>query len=93
MVGVAVVLVPDGGEKISDLRIALGGVAPVPFRAKKAESLLKGKAALNRELIEEMAEAAAGESDPITDADGSARYRRKMVKVFVRRAILQAMGK
>jgi carbon-monoxide dehydrogenase medium subunit len=93
MVGVAVVLVPDGGEKIVDLRIALGGVAPVPFRAKRAESLARDKPKITPELIEEMAEAAAAEADPITDADASAQYRSKMVRVFVRRAIQQAMRK
>ena len=95
IVGVAVLLVGDGGkrEKISDLRIALGGVAPVPFRAKKAESLLQGKTTLSRELIDEAADAAAEEADPMADADASAEYRRKMVRVFVRRAILQALEK
>ncbi len=95
MVGVAVLLVPDGseGKRISDLRIALGGVAPVPFRAKKAESLLGNKTVVSQEFIKEVADTAAGEADPITDADASADYRRKMVRVFVRRAIQQAMEK
>ena len=46
-----------------------------------------------KEVLAGEGDAAAGEADPITDADGSAKYRRKMVRVFVRRAILQAMGK
>ena len=91
MVGVGLCLIRDEDDKVSDLKIALGGVAPIPFRAKKAESLLQGKTDLSRELIEEIANSAAGETDPITDAEASAEYRKKMVRVFVRRAIAQAM--
>lgn len=95
IVGVAVIVVGDGkeGNRISGLRIALGGVAPIPFRAKKAESLIEGSVVVSKELIDEVAEAAAREADPISDADASAEYRRKMVRVFLRRAILQALGK
>ncbi|MBI4528474.1 MAG: xanthine dehydrogenase family protein subunit M [Deltaproteobacteria bacterium] len=91
MVGVGLFLIRDEGQRVSDLRIALAGVAPVPYRARQAESLLQGKTDLTRELIEEIADAAAGEADPITDAEASAEYRRKMIRVFVRRAILQAL--
>jgi aerobic carbon-monoxide dehydrogenase medium subunit len=86
--GVAVVLIPE--EKQSrvarEIRIGLGGVAPVPFRAGKAESALKG-VALNDAAIREAGEIAAAEAEPMTDPHGSADYRRKMVKVLVRRAI------
>jgi carbon-monoxide dehydrogenase medium subunit len=92
---VAAVLVPDTDRegRYSELRLALGGVAPVPFRARKAESLLDRSTNLSNELIEEIADQAAKESDPGTDADASADYRRKMVRVFVRRAIVAAEKK
>jgi CO/xanthine dehydrogenase FAD-binding subunit len=90
--GVAVVLIPE--EKQSriarEIRIGLGGVAPVPFRASKAENALKGMA-LNDAAIREAGEIASSESDPMTDPHGSADYRRKMVKVLVRRAISAAI--
>jgi carbon-monoxide dehydrogenase medium subunit len=90
--GVAVVLIPE--EKQSrvarEIRIGLGGVAPVPFRAIKAESAVKGMA-LNDAAIRETAEIASSEAEPMTDPHGSAEYRRKMVKVLVRRAILAAI--
>jgi aerobic carbon-monoxide dehydrogenase medium subunit len=91
--GVAVVLVPDEQQKgnASEIRIGLGGVAPVPFRASKAESFLRGMA-LNDDVIREAAEVAASEADPMTDPHGSAEYRRKMVRVLVRRAIVAAMA-
>ena len=90
--GVAVVAVPDPGKAgaVREVRIGLGGVAPVPFRAVKAEALLSGKV-LNDEAIRAAAELAAEAADPMGDPHASADYRRKMVKVLVRRAIAAAM--
>jgi CO/xanthine dehydrogenase FAD-binding subunit len=90
--GVAVVLIPDGrgARSAREVRIGLGGVAPVPFRAAKAEGALKG-VGLNEGAIREAAEIAAAEADPMSDPHGSADYRRKMVKVLVRRAISAAL--
>jgi carbon-monoxide dehydrogenase medium subunit len=72
------------------VRIGLGGVAPVPFRASKAESAVRG-AAVTDAAMREAAEIASSEADPMTDPHGSADYRRKMVKVMVRRAISAAI--
>lgn len=90
--GVAVVLIPDEqhSRKAREIRIGLGGVASVPFRASKAESAVRG-AVLNDAAIREAGEIAASEADPMTDPHASAEYRRKMVKVLVRRAILGAI--
>jgi carbon-monoxide dehydrogenase medium subunit len=89
--GVAVVLIPDGngGGAVREVRIGLGGVAPVPFRAAKAERALAG-AVLKDEAIREAAQIASSEAEPMTDPHASADYRRKMVKVLVRRAIVAA---
>ena len=35
---------------------------------------------------------AAADSDPVGDIDGSVEYKRKMVRVFVRRALRQALA-
>lgn len=90
--GVAVVLIP--GDKnvnsVRELRIGLGGVASIPFRATKAEEAVNGKV-LNDEAIQAAAEIAASEAEPMSDPHASADYRRKMVKVLVRRAIAAAM--
>lgn len=82
-VGVAVTL-------NSDIRIVLGAVAPTPIRAKSAEALLRGKE-LNDALIEQAAEAAMQEAQPISNVRASAEYRREMVKVLTRRALKQAL--
>ena len=84
-VGVAVTLTEG-----SDVRIVLGAVAPTPIRAKKAEALLRGRT-IDGALIERAAQAAVEESRPISNVRASAEYRREMVRVLTRRALMQAM--
>jgi len=89
VVGVAVVVTPDTkGVNIADAKIVLGAVAPTPIRARQAEDIIKGKA-IDDELIEKAAQAAADESKPISDVRGSASYRKEMVKVLTNRALKQ----
>jgi carbon-monoxide dehydrogenase medium subunit len=90
IVGVAALLGRENGGG-REARIALGGVGPVPFRATEAEKLLRENS-LSDELIEAAAAAAAAMADPLSDAHASADYRRKMVRVFVTRAIKRASG-
>ena len=91
IVGVAAVVVPDveraGG--VAEVRIGIGGAAPVPLRATRAEAALKG-AVLDEETARAAGETASAEVDPGSDPHAGADYRRKMVAVFVRRALLQA---
>lgn len=91
MVGVAAVVVPDGKRPggVAEVRIGIGGAAPVPIRAAKAEAGLEG-AVLDAETARAAGEMAATEVDPPSDPHAGADYRRKMVSVFVRRALLQA---
>ncbi len=72
---------------VKEARIALGVVAPRPFRAKKAESCLEGKF-LNEETLREACEKAAEEAQPRDTIRGEAWYRREMVKVLTKRTIL-----
>lgn len=89
VVGVAVMLVMDGNV-IEDVKIGLGAVAPTPIRAVKAEAVLKGKP-WTQELVEEAGRVAVSETRPIDDVRGSAAYRKKLVAVLVRRALLQTI--
>lgn len=77
------------GNVCSNAIIALGAVAPTPVRAKKAEAALIGKN-LTAETIEAAAEIAIGEIDPIDDKRASGEYRKKLVKVLVKRAVTNA---
>lgn len=86
VVAVCINLLKDDDNKITDIRIALGSVAPIPMRAKKAEEMIRGNV-LNDKLIVESAQCASDESNPIDDARASAWYRREMVKSLVARGL------
>jgi CO/xanthine dehydrogenase FAD-binding subunit len=79
------------GEVVQEARLALNGAGPHPIRAIKAEMTLIG-APLNAETIEMTAAVAAEECMPPTDAIASEWYRRKMVRVYVKRALAQIAG-
>jgi len=70
---VAVWLETENG-KISDIRIAMGGVAAKPIRVKKTEEAFKGTE-LIMEQIRSVSENLKKEIKPITDVRGSAEYR------------------
>ncbi len=72
--------------RISDARIALGAVGPHPIRARQAERSLVGSS-LAPDAIAAAAAAAAQESEPFTDGIASEWYRRRMVDLFVGRAL------
>lgn len=81
-VGVAVVCIRD------EIRIALGAVASTPIRALKTEELLRGKT-IDELFLEKAGESALNEVSPISDVRSSKEYRAEIIKVLVRRAILQ----
>jgi CO/xanthine dehydrogenase FAD-binding subunit len=68
-----------GDGRITDVRIALGSVAPVPLRCVKTEALLRGQPpgpALLRAAQREL----AGEIAPIDDMRSTARYRLRVAQ-------------
>jgi CO/xanthine dehydrogenase FAD-binding subunit len=85
IVAVAINIVFDG-DMVEEARVALNAVGPHPFRAKRVEAYLQGKA-LNEEVALEAAELATTEIEPFTDPIASEWYRRKMVPVIVKRAL------
>lgn len=84
-VGVAASMEVDG-EKVTQARIALGAVAPVPLLVPDAAEAVVG-APLADEAAEEAGARAAAACSPITDARGTERYRRDVVAVLVPRAL------
>jgi carbon-monoxide dehydrogenase medium subunit len=86
VVSVAVLAVPDTSGIWTDVRIGLGGVGPMPFRAHRAEATLRGRA-LTADLVREAADVAAAMTDPLGDRQGSAEYRRAMTRVWVCRTL------
>ncbi len=83
------VTVALAGDACGTARIALGSVAPIPMRARKAEALLQGKK-VTLALADEAAELAMQECSPIDDVRATSGYRKKMVKVLTRRLLVEA---
>lgn len=81
------------GEQVKEARLALNAVGPHPLRATKAEAVLVKAGRLDEGAITAAAGAAAEECEPFTDAIASEWYRRKMVGVYVKRALAQIAGK
>lgn len=92
IVSSAVLLETNGRGVCKDIRVALGGVAPTPVRARKTEDYLKGKSIDDRS-IEEAAASAADGIKPPSDLMGSSEYRLAMIKVFTKRAIKTALSR
>jgi CO/xanthine dehydrogenase FAD-binding subunit len=90
IVTVAAHLVLDG-KQVKDARLALNAVGPHPIRARQAEAALVGSTLDERAIVTAAATAAA-ECQPFTDPVASEWYRRKMVDVYVRRALAQIAG-
>lgn len=75
------------GTTVSDCRIVLGGVAPIPWRSQEAEDFLKGKP-ITSEIALRAGEAAVANARPMTNN----AFKVKLTANVVRIAILQAMG-
>ena len=78
IVAAAFVIDADGEGVVRRARLAYGGVAATPVRARKAEKILEGKA-WGPGAVAEACAALAAEIKPISDARGSAEYRRGLV--------------
>ena len=59
-------------------------------RLKSAEALLNSKS-VDDKLLREAGEAALGDCEFIADVRGSVPYKRELMKVYVRRAIREAL--
>lgn len=88
IVGVSILMTLDG-QKCRDAKIALSSVGPTPFRAKRAEAVLKGETLGpdNKDAVEQAARTASDESIPIDDLRGRADYRKQLVEMVVRDGI------
>jgi carbon-monoxide dehydrogenase medium subunit len=89
---VVVTLSEDGGD-FESAHIALGPVAPVPFRASQAEESLRG-APISLATMARAGEIAIQESQPRSSLLRASReYREEVIKVLVRRGLEQAVQK
>lgn len=84
-VSVAVVIEREQ-DVCRDCKIVMGSVAPVPFRTKGAEIILKGKK-FKEDLLKKACLQASEEIKPITDLRSTAWYRKEVAKILVRDVI------
>jgi len=92
LVNVAVLLTPQPGTKqISRARIAVGAVASTQLRIKEAEDSLREVIA-TLGAFEKAAELTKEAVNPIDDVRSTASYRKQMVGVLTRRALVEAWG-
>jgi len=85
----ATVRVSDG--VVAEAKIGLANMGSTPLRARAAEAALVG-AALTTEAVAAAAALAADGTNPPSDLNGDADYRRHLARVLTRRAVLAAGG-
>jgi carbon-monoxide dehydrogenase medium subunit len=78
-------------NRVKDIRIALGGVAPKPIRAKVTESDFIQKEPNDRNVAS-IAQGVSKEISPITDVRGSADYRREVSAKLLTKAVRICAG-
>jgi carbon-monoxide dehydrogenase medium subunit len=90
IVAVAAAVRVEGGT-IAEARVGLTNMGSTPLRATAVEQALVGKAATD-EAVRDACAAAADGTNPPSDLNGDADYRKHLATVLARRAVLAAAG-
>ena len=88
LAGVAVVMRRSNGH-VADARIGITAVNPAPMLVPGASDLLAGKS-IDENLAGAAGDLAAKISKPLTTSALTPEYRREMIRVFTKRAVLAA---
>jgi carbon-monoxide dehydrogenase medium subunit len=88
--GVAVSLGSEG-DSVRDVSIVISAATEKPTRLSGAEKVLRGGRSSDA-LLRQAGEAAADEAELITDGQGSAAYKKQLVRVYVARALRAALA-
>jgi 4-hydroxybenzoyl-CoA reductase subunit beta len=92
LAGVGALVVLEGKEKVCrEARVVIGAVGMRPEEVKGIGELLKGKK-MTESLIEEASEMAFKMARPVANAASTPTYRKRMVKILVKRALQQGVG-
>jgi carbon-monoxide dehydrogenase medium subunit len=75
---------------VRDVSIVISAATEKPTRLLRAEKTLRG-GSLNDARLRETGEAAAEEAELISDGQGSAAYKKQLVRVYVARALRAAL--
>ncbi|EWT06763.1 carbon monoxide dehydrogenase [Intrasporangium chromatireducens Q5-1] len=90
IVAVAATVRAEGGS-IAEARVGLTNMGSTPLRATAVEQALVGQSATEEAVRQACARAADG-TNPPSDLNGDADYRRHLASVLTRRAVLAAAG-
>jgi 4-hydroxybenzoyl-CoA reductase subunit beta len=88
LAGVAVVMKRSNGH-VADARIGITAVNPAPLLVNGVADLLTGNA-VDEELAEAVGDLAARTAKPLTTSALTPEYRREMIRIFTKRAVLAA---
>ncbi|HZN24397.1 MAG TPA: xanthine dehydrogenase family protein subunit M [Burkholderiales bacterium] len=88
--GIAVVIDPDG-QRVGDARVVVSAATEKPTRLNEVEALLRGNT-IDAALLKRAGNAAAEEANVISGVRGSAGYKRQLLRVYVARAVAQALS-
>jgi CO/xanthine dehydrogenase FAD-binding subunit len=88
LAGVAVAVKRSNGH-CADARVAITAVNPAPVLVKGATEALVGKV-IDATLAERIGNLAAKTAKPLTTSARTPEYRREMIRVFTKRAVLAA---
>jgi len=90
IVGIAATVRSEGGS-IAEARVGLTNMGSTPLRAKAVEEALVGRPATEEAVREAVTHVAEG-TNPPSDLNGDAAYRKHLATVLTRRAVLAAAG-
>ncbi len=91
MVAVSAMVRRGSDGACEDVRVGLTNMGSVPLRARAVEDALRGQS-LSAESVERAAAEAAEGTEPPSDLNASAEYKRHLARVLCRRALTQAAG-
>ncbi len=94
LAGVAVALKTRNGASsvVEDARVAITAVNPAPFLVAGADHALVGHA-VDEHVASVVGELAAKTAKPLTTSALTPEYRREMIRVFAKRAVMAAAGR
>ena len=78
------------GARIRKARLVISAATEKVTRLKEAERLLTG-AAVNDALLKQAGDVAVGEVSFLSDAHGSAAYKKELLRVYLSRAVREAL--
>jgi len=80
----------EDGDALKDIRIAVGPMAVVPYRARKTEESLKG-AVLNEDVLKKAGHSISEEVTPRDSFRGSSAFKKRLIGVALKRGIENAL--